>query len=100
MMKKAAIDLHGTGAVLREVYHMRPSEDGEYWPAVTSYPGAEIPCPVARCGGVIEWFENGHVPGYRKCDGEQEHRFQAAGTASDPTLQRDHEREPTEEEKT
>ena len=80
-------DLHGTGAAPCEVYAMAPDRD--YWPAVTSYPGAPVACPVDGCTGAVQWHEAGYVPGYRRCDGPHEHRFQAAGDAGAPVLIRD-----------
>lgn len=90
------LDLHGGAARPHEVYAMAPAGP-DYWPAVTSYDGAPVGCPVQGCAGRIVWHEAGYVPGYRRCDGGAEHRFQAAGTVDAPTLIRDHEWEPDAE---
>jgi hypothetical protein len=84
-------DLHGTGSVLCQVFHVEPCGPYDYWPAVT-----DIPCPVEGCNQHVLWYEAGYVPGYRVCmrpndDGTFDestirHRFLANGNANDPTL--------------
>lgn len=71
-------DLDGQGERRCFVYAMDAHAD--YWPAVT-----DVPCPVDGCDGMVKGAVPGHVPTSRACDDEN-HRFEARGTASEPTL--------------
>ena len=64
------------------VFDMPVENSHDYWQNVT-----DVPCPTAKCEGVVRWHEAGYVPGYRICDKCKKH-FLAKGNASEPKLLR------------
>ena len=64
-------------ATLTQAAIMQPRPD--YWSAVT-----DVRCPDCVTG-IVRWAENGHVPGYRICDGCGQH-WMAEGTVARPVL--------------
>lgn len=69
MMRLERLNLDGRGVRNHEVYPLPKVPAGaDPWRYVT-----DVACPLEGCTGTIRWAENGYVPGYRICDGCDEH---------------------------